>query len=213
MRSRAPLSVALVALVTACGSAPAETTAESEEAVTYIGGFAPSYWQIDTAHPSAGEVTVLSVTDKTFWGDRCADDACVTPDAISGSYKRSKTRLYLYDAKHVRIGTFAYTLQGTTLKLREIGTSTRYALDPMSESACDASGGAWSDDDLAAHGFNCTCPGGGDWGPMGCAAPACAAPSALCGGACVDLATDRNNCGACGSTCTKAQTCLKGACQ
>jgi hypothetical protein len=168
MSIRSLAVLALSSLAIACGSSPSEETAQNDEAVRIIGGFAPSYWQIDTANPSAGEVTLLNVTATTFWGERCADDACVTPTAISGTYKRSRSRLYLYDANHAPLATFAYSLAGSRLALRDVTSYDRYSLDPMSESLCDSSGGAWSDDDLATHGFNCTCPNGGDWGPSGC---------------------------------------------
>jgi hypothetical protein len=37
-------------------------------------------------------------------------------------------------------------------------------------------------------------------------------PFMLCGRSCVDLNTDRRNCGACGTTCSSGQTCSAGAC-
>jgi hypothetical protein len=36
---------------------------------------------------------------------------------------------------------------------------------------------------------------------------------AICGGACTDLQTDANNCGACGSACPCGQACVGGICQ
>src|SRR5579859_7820814 len=93
-------AVVLSVVLAACASAPDEHTDETSDDLTILAGFAPSYWQIDTAHPKAGEITLLSVTASTFWGERCDDDACITPTGISGTYKRSKTRLYLYDAKN-----------------------------------------------------------------------------------------------------------------
>jgi hypothetical protein len=36
----------------------------------------------------------------------------------------------------------------------------------------------------------------------------CLAPKATCGGACVDLASDTNNCGVCGTRCLPGQTCI-----
>jgi hypothetical protein len=41
---------------------------------------------------------------------------------------------------------------------------------------------------------------------------ACPAPNAVCGGTCVNLQTDTNNCGACGSACMANQSCISGAC-
>jgi len=219
MRSIALLGICFLA---ACSAAPGDSTGESQDAVKYIAGFpAGSYFQIDTAHPTKDEISLLMfATTTTYWGKRCVDRACATTVAINGTYKRSKTRLYFYDAQNTLTGTYSYTYRSGTLTLHEIGSSDRYALDPMSESLCDDSGGAWSDDDLAAHGFNCTCPGEMDWGPNGCepcpdstCGATCGAGQTSCGGTCVDLSTDPTNCGACNATCTKAQHCVNGACR
>jgi len=43
--------------------------------------------------------------------------------------------------------------------------------------------------------------------PAGCAPGATA-----CGGRCVDVASDQNNCGGCGVRCNRSQTCKAGAC-
>jgi len=40
----------------------------------------------------------------------------------------------------------------------------------------------------------------------------CDPPSKICGGACVDPATDPDNCGACGTKCTSGETCTAGVC-
>jgi hypothetical protein len=40
----------------------------------------------------------------------------------------------------------------------------------------------------------------------------CAAPRAVCGGACVDVSSDPANCGACGQACGAAASCCGGAC-
>ena len=40
----------------------------------------------------------------------------------------------------------------------------------------------------------------------------CAVDQMTCGGACVDLGTDNNNCGACGSACASGQVCGNGTC-
>lgn len=198
----------------ACSSAPTDATSETDDAVKYIAGFpAGSYFQVDSAYPAAGEISlVMFASPTTFWGEQCPDAAC-NAVAINGTYKRSKTRLYLYDASHRPLGTWSYTLRGGTLTLHDLGTGDRYALDPMSEALCDSSGGAWTDDSLTTQGFNCTCLDGQDWGPSGCPAAPCSAPMTTCGGSCVDLTTDPTNCGACGATCTKAQHCMSGVCQ
>jgi hypothetical protein len=210
-----------LAAAAACGGAPSEDVGTSTEDSTYLPGLS-GYWQIDTANPTAGEITLLSLSaDGTFWGKRCADDACAAPDSPAGTYKRTKTRLRFYDSNRALLGVFSYVLDAAgTLRLREIGTYDRYALDTMSESLCDQSGGGWSDDDLAAHGFNCSCPDAVDWGPGGCAScpygscgPTCTPPLSPCGSQCVDLSSDPTNCGACSATCTKAQSCVNGACQ
>jgi Stigma-specific protein, Stig1 len=44
------------------------------------------------------------------------------------------------------------------------------------------------------------------------AACACAAGTGYCGGTCVDVSTDANNCGACGNVCAAGDTCQNGAC-
>jgi hypothetical protein len=48
-----------------------------------------------------------------------------------------------------------------------------------------------------------------------CAAGACACRPGLteCGGACVDLAADAQNCGACGNACSGGGACVDGVCQ
>ena len=43
-------------------------------------------------------------------------------------------------------------------------------------------------------------------------ASACCDDSSLCGGSCLNLHTDANNCGACGKGCTASQICSGGAC-
>src|SRR5690606_24006820 len=40
----------------------------------------------------------------------------------------------------------------------------------------------------------------------------CAGGAELCGGACVDVSSDRNNCGACGTACGAAEACVDGVC-
>jgi hypothetical protein len=42
--------------------------------------------------------------------------------------------------------------------------------------------------------------------------PTCAAPKATCGTACVDLASDGKNCGACGKACAAGEFCVASAC-
>jgi hypothetical protein len=41
---------------------------------------------------------------------------------------------------------------------------------------------------------------------------ACPTGSTCCSGACTDLSSDANNCGACGNVCAETQTCVAGAC-
>ncbi len=41
---------------------------------------------------------------------------------------------------------------------------------------------------------------------------ACVRPRAICGGTCVDLASDRNNCGGCGRGCRSGELCVFGVC-
>jgi hypothetical protein len=211
----------LIAAAACGGASPSdESAAQSTEDVTTLPGLS-GYYQIDSAQPAQGEITLLSLAPAmTFWAERCADDACDPPEQVSGTYKRTKTKLRLYDANKALIASYSYSIQGDSLYLRATGTSDLYELDTMSESLCDDSGGAWSDDDLATHGFNCSCPADADWGPGGCAScaygqctPTCAAPQTVCGNQCVDLSSDNTNCGACGNTCTKAQHCVSGGCQ
>jgi hypothetical protein len=40
----------------------------------------------------------------------------------------------------------------------------------------------------------------------------CAAPPTYCAGACVDLAGDATNCGACGNVCAADEICFGGQC-
>ena len=44
------------------------------------------------------------------------------------------------------------------------------------------------------------------------AAKKCGGGKSLCGGKCVNLATDENNCGVCGSACASDATCDRGRC-
>ena len=216
--SRASLLL-LATTLFGCGTASpddgaSEETADDLVVMPAIAGF----WQIDHAHPTAGEITLLSLsTNGTFWAERCVDDTCDPAQGLSGTYRRAKTAIRFYDGTHVPIGSWSYKLSSGALTLRRTGTSDRYTLYPMSETACDDSGGAWSDDDFATHGFNCTCPDDSDWGPSGCASftppsSSCAAGQTLCDRACVDLSSDPTNCGACRSMCTKAQSCIAGSC-
>lgn len=205
----------------ACGGASNEESAASVEADVTAPFPGAGYYQIDWADPTKGEISLLSLaTNGSFWGKRCADATCTKVDGLSGTFKYTKTRIRLYDAHNALLGQYYYALDQGTLWLQKVGSNDAYPLDPMSEDLCDTSKGAWSDDDIDAHGFNCTCPDGQDWGPGGCTgcpygkcAATCSAPLTACGSACVDLKTDRTNCGACNSTCTKAQSCVSGVCQ
>jgi hypothetical protein len=226
---RATLRTALiplfVSLVAACSSGPASTenAATESEDVVAAGAFAGAgYYQIDYADPTAGEVTLLSLaTNGSFYAERCADAACAQVDGLSGTYTHSKTKLHFYDASKKSLGSWSYWLDSGSIWLRATGSRDTYPLDPMSEDLCDSSSGAWSDDDLAAHGFNCTCPTGQDWGPGGCdgcaygscASDPCGAGLTRCGIACVDTSSDRSNCGACNAACAKAQSCVGGTCE
>ncbi len=49
-------------------------------------------------------------------------------------------------------------------------------------------------------------------GAAGAGGAACAAPSARCGGACVDVQTDAANCGTCGYACGVGSSCAAGEC-
>ncbi|MBI2388508.1 MAG: hypothetical protein HYV09_02725 [Deltaproteobacteria bacterium] len=53
----------------------------------------------------------------------------------------------------------------------------------------------------------------GDTGTDGDASTGCAAPSAQCGEACVDVATDRGHCGGCGKACGAGEVCVDAKCQ
>ncbi|MCC6527693.1 MAG: hypothetical protein IT373_33920 [Polyangiaceae bacterium] len=48
--------------------------------------------------------------------------------------------------------------------------------------------------------------------PGGGGAPTCSAPAELCGGACVDTASDPAHCGDCATACVGDQQCVQGAC-
>ncbi|HSG44972.1 MAG TPA: MopE-related protein, partial [Anaerolineales bacterium] len=68
-----------------------------------------------------------------------------------------------------------------------------------------------SDNGVCANG-NCQCMPG--WSGPDCSVPECSAGQSLCGGVCVDLQTDDNNCGACGNTCQPGVTaCFNGVCE
>jgi hypothetical protein len=222
---RTTCGLALLSLaIAACSSAPSsENAAQSGEDVTIAAPFAGAgYYQIDYAQPSAKEISLLSLApNKSFWGERCVDSACNNVEGIQGAYTYTKTKLRLYDAHGALVGQYWYALDQGTLWLEQVGSRDAYPLDTMSEDLCDTSGGGWSDDDLGAHGFNCSCPAGQDWGPGGCdgcaygscASQPCGKGLTRCGTACVDTSSDATNCGACNSYCTKAQKCVKGACQ
>lgn len=48
--------------------------------------------------------------------------------------------------------------------------------------------------------------------PLIDAAPTCSAPNMMCGGACLDVTTDEENCGSCGMTCNGGEACNGSAC-
>ncbi len=71
--------------------------------------------------------------------------------------------------------------------------------------ACVASGSCSVDSDCAS-GQRCTAG-------MCTTSGGCPAGTTACGGACVNLASDARNCGACGSSCAAGQACVMGACR
>jgi len=54
----------------------------------------------------------------------------------------------------------------------------------------------------------CTAPTGGTCDGAGF----CSCPGAVCNGACTDLGSNVNHCGACGNACQSGQNCIQGAC-
>ena len=56
------------------------------------------------------------------------------------------------------------------------------------------------------------CPDGGASGSVFCHAEQCADSETMCGGACSNPLTDRDNCGACGNACGDGFTCAGGDC-
>jgi hypothetical protein len=57
------------------------------------------------------------------------------------------------------------------------------------------------------------CPAGQTCTQGQCAASTCAAGQTMCGGLCVDVQADPQNCGACSTACAAGETCVQGACQ
>lgn len=217
--------VALSMVILALGCSAAEsvdsgidsTEAELKTKAAFPAG---SYYQIETARPTSGQISLLMFTaGSRYWAVRCTDPHCATTESLAGSYTRYATTLRFYDDTGAPLGTWAYSLKAKTLSLREFNTSKRYSLNPMGEDLCDQGGGAWTDDDFGPHGFNCICPGNAAWTPDGCApckgsacTATCAAPLSACGTSCFDLASDPRNCGACNHACGKAEGCLNGVC-
>ncbi len=62
---------------------------------------------------------------------------------------------------------------------------------------------------LVAMSFATGC---GDGGPAGPDADICPAPSEICGGVCTNVASDNQNCGACGTVCGAGEVCSSGQC-
>jgi hypothetical protein len=57
-----------------------------------------------------------------------------------------------------------------------------------------------------------SCPDGNAGGSLYCHAASCATGESVCGGACSDLQSDRDNCGACGKACGDGMSCYGGQC-
>jgi hypothetical protein len=69
-------------------------------------------------------------------------------------------------------------------------------------SHCNACGAACPAN-FACQAGRCVCDANSD----------CASGQNCCGGSCIDIRSDRNNCGACGNVCASGQTCCSGTCR
>ncbi|MCX5744281.1 MAG: hypothetical protein NT062_17465 [Proteobacteria bacterium] len=57
-----------------------------------------------------------------------------------------------------------------------------------------------------------SCPDGASGGSLYCHAETCRAEETTCAGICADLQNDRDNCGACGTSCGDGMSCSQGQC-
>jgi len=82
--------------------------------------------------------------------------------------------------------------------------------DPSLRTSCGGCGVVCGDDEACAVTSRQSLAGGGAIDRYGCVG--CGEGETLCGDACVDLALDPRNCGACGNACPAGQVCADGAC-
>jgi hypothetical protein len=76
-----------------------------------------------------------------------------------------------------------------------------------------ATGGSGGAGAAGGSGGGAGAPGGAGGGVGGMTGGPCQSPGVMCGNACVDLASDPNNCGMCGLACGKNEACGGGKCQ
>ena len=171
------LACLMLAAVAACGGA-VNTTTDSAEADSRPLPSLPKYLlelDIPAAKLVAGDITTFSSDGNYgYWAHRCLDTPCTQHELLQGSYKLTRGRagktLTLIDNSKktpVVVDKYLYATSVSTLLLNGSTTAGTLVLDPVTEAACDGSGGAWADDDANAQGLFCDC-GARAWSSAGC---------------------------------------------
>ena len=120
----------------------------------------------------------------------------------------SPCNIYWQVGSSATIGT-ATSFSGNILALTSIALQSGASLNGR---ALARNGAVTLDNNLIRSDLCKVTEGGGGGSDGGVAALSCCLGAVECNGACVDLKTDANHCGACGGHCAANQVCSAGAC-